>query len=119
MSKVWKEFVQYATRTDVAGRVFRKHTPGKRILPPQAKDNDAKLQLRLDAGEVQDGVKTVYLQVNSQAKSGKLKDFANKHGTHANLAVGTINENAAPEKQQEELEQMLDDMGSQVKQNLG
>jgi hypothetical protein len=108
----------YTLRSEITSRIFRKHTPGKRIVPPQAKDYDAKYQLRLDAGEVQNGVKTVYLQVNSQAKNGKLKEFVSKNGTHAKLAVGTINEDTAPEKQKEALEEMLEDMGSQVQDKL-
>lgn len=54
--------------------------------------NDSKYELRLDAGESQDGKKRVYLRVNSQAKNDALRKFRGKHGSHANLAVGSIDE---------------------------
>lgn len=38
-------------------KLFKKQTPGRRIIPQQAKDNDEKYQLRLDAGESIDGKK--------------------------------------------------------------
>ena len=68
---------------------------------PQAKDDDSKSQLRLDAGESQKSVKNVYLQVNSQAKNDSLVRFKQKEGTHANLASGTINENTPADSQEE------------------
>ncbi len=53
-------------------------------------DNDAKYQLRLDAGEVVHGQKNVYLQVNSQAKNDALKRFRGKNGSYAKLATATV-----------------------------
>ncbi len=71
-------------------KLFAKQTPGKRIAPSQIGDNDAKYQLRLDAGEVVRGQKDVYLQFNSQAKNDALKRFKGKNGSHANLATATV-----------------------------
>ena len=49
-------------------KIFGQHTPEKSIAPAQPGHNDAKFQLRLDAGEVVGGKKNIYLQVNSQAE---------------------------------------------------
>ena len=69
MSKPLKAFREAMLKDNLFRKVFSKHTPGKRIAPPQSGNNDTRLQLRLDAGEVIDGKKKIYLQVNSQAKS--------------------------------------------------
>ncbi|GFF83585.1 hypothetical protein IFM47457_06186 [Aspergillus lentulus] len=81
---------------------------------PQAKDDDSKFQLRLDAGESQKSVKNVYLQVNSQAKNDSLVRFKQKEGTHANLASGAINENT-PADSQEEGRKLWENMAKQAK----
>ncbi|EEH02530.1 conserved hypothetical protein, partial [Histoplasma capsulatum G186AR] len=86
MSKVLKQFEEALFKRGLYKKLFQKQTPGKRIAPAQAKDNDTKFQVRLDAGEVQNGIKKVYLQVNSQAKNDSLKRWREKHGTHSNLA---------------------------------
>ncbi|KAF2429613.1 hypothetical protein EJ08DRAFT_661522 [Tothia fuscella] len=83
-------------------KLFKKQTSGKRIQPAQDKTNDADYQLRLDAGESIDGEKNVYLQVNTEAKNDVLKKFKKKHGAHANLATGVIDENT-PEADQKEV----------------
>jgi len=119
MSKVIKAFKEHLFKSDNFTKLFAKQTPGKRITPAQAKNNDAELQLRLDAGEVRNGVKNVYLQVNSQAKNEALKKFLAKNGTHANLATATINENTPPEEQEAATKAFWDEVESQAKNNLG
>lgn len=98
-------------------KLFQEHTPGARIAPPR--NEDTRLQLRLDAGEVVDGKKNVYLQVNSEAKNEALKDFKAKYGTHANLAVATIDENTPPEQQEDAAADMFEDLSEQAKEKLG
>lgn len=100
-------------------KIFDTQTPGKRIAPPQAGDNDAKYGLRLDAGETHDGKKTIYLQVNTQAKSDALKNFKKKNGTHANLATGTIDVNTPEEDQKKVAEVFWKGVSSEAKSKLG
>lgn len=60
---------------------------GGRIVPSRSRRNDEDYQLRIDAGELlSDRYRIVYLQVNSQARGTKLKEWLRKHGSHANLA---------------------------------
>ncbi|KAL4772259.1 hypothetical protein BDW60DRAFT_207265 [Aspergillus nidulans var. acristatus] len=101
MSKVLKQFEDAIFKGGLYKKLFQKETHGKRIAPAQTKDNDAAYQLRLDAGESKDGNKNVYLQVDSQAKNDALATFRKKHGTHANLASCSIDENTPVESQEE------------------
>lgn len=118
MSKTLQAFGEAMLQEGMFKKVFARQTPGKRIAPAQAGDNDSKLQLRLDAGELVDGKKNVYLQVNSQAKNDALKKYRRKYGSHANLATATIDPNT-PEKDQEEVfTDMWNDMESQAKEKL-
>ncbi len=121
MSKVFQAFKEYLFASNNYKKLFKKQkqTPGKRIGPVQAKNNDSDLQLRLDAGEVKNGVKNVYLQVNSQAKNDALKKFQAKNGTHANLATATIDENTSPEKQEEAAKAFWANIELQAKNNIG
>ncbi|TPX21007.1 hypothetical protein DIZ76_016907 [Coccidioides immitis] len=118
MSKVLKQFEEALFKGGLYKKLFQKQTPGKRIAPAQAKDDDAKFQVRLDAGETQNGIKRVYLQVNSQAKNDSLKKWRQKHGTHSNLAVGTVNENTLPEDQEDAAKACWEDLSGQAKENL-
>ena len=60
---------------------------GSRIVPSRSQRNDKDYQLRIDAGELlSDRYRVVYLQVNSQAKGTKLKEWVRTYGSHANLA---------------------------------
>ena len=119
MSRPLKAFREAMLKENLFRKVFSKHTPGKRIAPPQSGDNDARLQLRLDAGEVIDGKKKIYLQVNSQAKSEVLKKFKKKHGTHANLATATIDENTPKKDQEKVFNEFWEDMSDQATSKLG
>lgn len=118
MSKVLKQFEDAIFKGGLYKKLFQKQTPGKRIAPVQAKDNDSKFQLRLDAGESKDGMKNVYLQVNSQAKNDSLVKFRKKKGTDANLASGQIDENTPPESQEEVARKWWEEMERQAKANL-
>ncbi|KAJ5179426.1 hypothetical protein N7492_002636 [Penicillium capsulatum] len=118
MSKVLKQFEEAIFKGGLYKKLFQKQTPGRRIAPLQAKDNDSKFQLRLDAGESMEGVKNVYLQVNSQAKNDSLVKFRKKNGTDANLASGQINENTPAESQEEEARKWWQEMEKQAKENL-
>ena len=90
MSKALKAFGEALLKEDMFKKLFAKQTPGKRIAPPEAGDNDFNHQLRLDAGELVDGKKKVHLQVNSQAKNDASKKYRGKHGSHAKLATATV-----------------------------
>lgn len=101
MSRILKAFGEFFLQENNYKKLFSKQTPGNRILPPKTGANDSKYELRLDAGESQGGKKKIYLQVNSQAKNDALKKFRSKYGSHANLAVGTIDENTPAADQEE------------------
>ncbi|KAM5485305.1 hypothetical protein MaudMau93_005458 [Microsporum audouinii] len=118
MSKVLKQFEEAFFKGSAYKKLFRKQTPGKRIGLPQAGDNDKIYQVRLDAGETINGIKRVYLQVNSQAKNDALKKWKKKHGTHSNLAVGTIDENTPEEEQEDAAKAFWKDVAGQAKDNL-
>lgn len=87
--------------------------------PPKTAVMDAQFGLRFDAGEVVNGKKTVYLQVNSQAKNDALQKFRQKNGTHANLATAVIDENTPEDKQEEIFNKIWDEIDPQIKQRLG
>ena len=117
MSKAIEKFGKSLLESNNWKKLFSKHSPGNRIFPP--KNQDAKMELRLDAGEVINGKKTVYLQVNSQAKNGALKKWRQKNGTHANLAVGTIDENAPEKDQKEAVSKMWESVEKSSKSKVG
>ncbi|KAL4934339.1 uncharacterized protein BDV17DRAFT_286056 [Aspergillus undulatus] len=99
-------------------KLFAKQTPGKRNAPVQADDNDAKIQLRLDAGEVKDGKNQVILQVNFQAKNETLVAYRKKNGTHAKLATGTIDENTPAESQEGVARKFMENLIKKARDNL-
>lgn len=119
MSKPLKAFRDALLHQGAFKKIFGKHTPGKRIAPAQAGDNDSKYQLRLDAGEVVEGRKNIYLQINSQAKNEALKEFKKKNGTHANLATATIDECTPEADQKKAFDEFWEDIESQAKTKLG
>ncbi|KAJ5166066.1 hypothetical protein N7492_006362 [Penicillium capsulatum] len=119
MSRVVKAFREFLVAEKTFRKIFAKQTPGNRIAPPRTNSMDAKLQLRLDAGEVVNGKKAVYLQVNSQAKNEALKKFKKKYGTDANLATAFIDEDTPEEKQEEVFEEMWQHLEPQIRERLG
>ncbi|KAL8948289.1 MAG: hypothetical protein Q9222_005510 [Ikaeria aurantiellina] len=119
ISKILNKFREALLEGGMFKKLLMKHTPGSRVAPPKAGDNDSKLQLRLDAGEVIDGKKTIHLQVNAQAKNEALKDFRKKNGTHANLATATIDENTPVEEQEQAFQDFWGDVETEAKSKLG
>jgi hypothetical protein len=119
MSKVIKAFRESLLKDGSFKKFFAKQTPGNRIVPPKTAVMDARFDLRFDAGEVVNGKKTVYLQVNSQAKNDALQKFRQKNGTHANLATAVIDENTPEDKQEEMFNKMWDEIDPQIEQRLG
>ena len=120
MSKIFKQFGEALLKnSNWIRKLFSDQTPGKRIVPPRAGDNDSRYQVRLDAGEVVDGIKTVYLQPNSQAKNKSLKKFISKHGTHANLAKAAIDMSTPVEKQKEVAKNFWADATGQATEKVG
>jgi len=90
---------------------------GSRIVLSKNSKNDAKYQLRIDAGElVQNRYRMLYLQVNSQAKGIKLKEWVRKHGTHANLATAQFDTLAG--NPEEEAEKALAELESGARDNI-
>ncbi|CAA9959496.1 hypothetical protein PTMSG1_02914 [Pyrenophora teres f. maculata] len=68
---------------------------GGRIVPSRNSKNDQEFQLRIDAGElVQNRYRMLYLQVNTQAKNTKLKEWIKKNSTHAKLATAKFDTQA-------------------------
>ncbi|KAI4281449.1 MAG: hypothetical protein L6R38_003687 [Xanthoria sp. 2 TBL-2021] len=118
MSKPLKAFREALLNQGTFKKIFGKHTPGKRIAPAQAGDNDSEYQLRLDAGEVVGGKKNIYLQVNSQAKNEALKEFKKKNGTHANLATATVDENTTEADQKKVFDEFWEDIEKQARSKL-
>jgi hypothetical protein len=99
-------------------KFFSPVEPGNRIFPPKSKDR--LLEVRYDAGHFDGPFRTVYLQVNSQAKSTALKKWLAKQGskgTHANLATGQIDTQAVDKDA--EAQRLLEDLNKQVDEKIG
>ena len=117
MSKTVRNFGRALFDKGYYKKLFSKQTPGNRVAPPRTED--ARLELRIDAGEVINGKKKVYLQVNSQAKSKALKDFIKKNGTHANLAVGEIDEDTPENERGDAFNTLFSSLEEQAREKLG
>lgn len=100
-------------------KLWKTHSAGTRIAPPKSGEKDKKWQLRLDAGEVKDGKKRIYLQVNSQASNETLQKWVKKNTSHANLASGDININEPEEKFSDAFDEFWQGIEKQAKDNLG
>jgi hypothetical protein len=118
MSKAIGNFVQKAKSLSGAASKF---TPGaaegNRILPSKSKD--AEFQCRIDAGRYDPATKklNVVLQINSQAKSPALRDWARKKSTHDKLATETFD--TAAQDKTAELSRVLASLEAQAKNKLG
>ncbi|CAN9090830.1 unnamed protein product [Alternaria alternata] len=119
MSKPFKEFKNFALDPSNVSKFYKNHNAGQRILPAQNNKNDAKHQFRIDAGEVKDGKKNIYLQINSQATATPLKNFLSKEGTHANVAVAQIDMNVPKEDQAKETDKAFGTFLEGVRKKLG
>jgi hypothetical protein len=118
MSKAIGTFIQ---KTKSLSGAASKFTPsvsdGNRILPSKSKD--AEFQCRIDAGRYDPSTQklNVVLQINSQAKSPALKDWARKKSTHDKLATEVFDTNA--EDKNVELDRVLASLEAQAKSKLG
>lgn len=118
MSKVLGTFVQKAQAIKNAPAKFTATAvEGNRIIP--SKSHDAEFQLRIDAGHYDTNTKklNVVLQVNSQAKSPALRDWARKNSTHENLATASFDTSA--EDKEAEYARVLEALKNGAKQKLG
>jgi hypothetical protein len=118
MSKALDSFFQKAQNIKNAASKFTANaTEGGRIIPSPPKDAD--FQLRIDAGRYNPETHKliVVLQVNKEAKSPGLKDWAKKHTTHDKLAAASFDTNAPDQKA--EFDRVLDDLKRRAKDNIG
>jgi hypothetical protein len=106
-------------RENQVSKLWKTHNPGDRIAPPKSGKKDKQWQLRLDAGEVKNGKKRVYLQVNSQAFNEQLKKWVKKHSTDGNLAFGDIDVNEKEESIPQAFEEFWTGVAKEAKENLG
>lgn len=101
-------------------KLFKKTSPGKRLVPTQTSKNDADWQCRIDLGEElkdRQGWYNVYLQVNSQATSKGLKDWLKKN-PHGNLATAQINRTVSEDKRLDECKRVVNDLADKANENL-
>jgi hypothetical protein len=118
MSKALKDFVQKAQALKNAPDKFAATAgEGSRIIPSPSKDTD--FQLRIDAGHYDAKTKklNVVLQVNSQAKSPALREWARKNSTHGKLATASFDTGAADKEA--EYDSVLAALEREAKQKLG
>ena len=118
MSKALGEFFQKAQAIKNASTKFSANaTEGGRIIP--SPKHDAKFQLRIDAGHYDKSTKklNIVLQVNAQAKSPALREWARKHTTHDKLATASFDTSAADKEA--ELASVLKRLEDKAKESLG
>lgn len=118
MSKAIGTFVQKAkSLSGAASKFTAAAADGNRILPSKSKD--AEFQCRIDAGRYDSSTQklNVVLQINSQAKSPALKDWARKKSTHDKLATEVFDTNA--KDKDAELDRVLASLEAQAKSKLG
>lgn len=118
MSKALDSFFQKAQSLKNAANKFSANaTEGGRIIPSPPKD--AEYQLRIDAGHYNPQTKklNVILQVNKEAKSPGLKDWAKKHTTHEKLATASF-DTLAPDPKAE-YDRVLQDLRKRANENIG
>jgi hypothetical protein len=118
MSKVIGGFVQKSkSLSDAASKFTPGAAEGSRILP--SKNKDAEFQCRIDAGRYDPATKklNVVLQINSQAKSATLRDWARKNSTHDKLATEAFD--TAAQDKTAEFGRVLASLAAQAKNKLG
>lgn len=95
MSKAIGDFVQKAHGIKNASAKFTASVgEGSRIIPTPR--HDANFQFRIDAGHHNANTKelNVVLQINAQAKSPALQNWARKRSIHDKLATASFNTSA-------------------------
>jgi len=113
MAKVWKKFEKHFFEGENWKKPFKNHNPGQRIFPANNKKQNERYGLRIDAGEIVNGEKNVYLQVNSEATNTSLKKYISKCGTHSNVATAKIPVNVPVEKEEEVAKNLMADLWKQ------
>ena len=117
MSKALDSFFQKAQAVkNASGKFTASAAEGNRIIPSPPKDAD--FQLRIDAGRYNPATKklNVILQVNREAKSPGLQDWARKHTTHDKLATASFDTSARDK--QAEFDRVLAALKDEAKQNI-
>lgn len=101
---------------NLASKFSASAVEGQRIVPSRTKDAD--FEVRIDAGRYDKTTKAlnVVLQVNSQAKSPALRDWARKNTTHAKLATATFKTDA--EDKEAEALRMLEELEEEAKKTI-
>ncbi|KAL8757397.1 MAG: hypothetical protein Q9184_004220 [Pyrenodesmia sp. 2 TL-2023] len=109
-------FTKLKNINNLATKFSASAVEGHRIVPSRTKDAD--FEVRIDAGRYDPTTKAlnVVLQVNSQAKSPALKEWARKNSTHAKLATATFKTDA--EDKEAEALRMLEELEEQAKNNI-
>ena len=116
MSKeVLNPFAEIAIKQ--SSKISAVHSPGSRVLPSREKRNDERLGMRIDAGNVIDGKKSLVLQVNREATATVLKDWLKANGSHTKLAETTFDTNSADPKEEEI--RAIEELIAKAKANLG
>lgn len=100
-------------------RFFNNQPPRTRIFPPNAEPHNERFGLRISAGEIHNGVKTIHLQINKEASSPSLKELRGKIGTNGVVATGQVKMDTPEEDQAEHLKEVFRDMHEQAKEKLG
>ena len=116
MSKALDNFFQKAQAIKNASSKFTASAAENRIMPSPPKDAD--FQLRIDAGHYNTTTKklNVVLQVNREAKSPGLQDWARKHTTHERLATASFDTSVGDK--QAEFDRVLAALKEQARQNI-
>ena len=109
-------FAKLKNVKNAASKFSASAAEGNRILPSRTKD--AEYQIRIDAGRFDPVTKrlNVVLQVNSQAKSPGLVDWAKKNSTHGKLAAATFDTSA--DDKNAELSRVMESLQKSAKENL-
>ncbi|KAL2436838.1 hypothetical protein ABEF95_014795 [Exophiala dermatitidis] len=118
MSKAVESFFQKTQNMkNAAGKFTANATEGGRIIPSPTRDGE--LQLRIDAGRYNPETRklNVVLQVNKEASSPGLRDWAKKHTTHAKLATASFDTGAPNQKA--EFNKVMETLEKNAKENLG
>ena len=118
MSKTLGDFFQKAQAIKNASAEFTATAAeGGRIIPfPR---HYAAFQLRVDAGHYDPNTKklNVVLQINAQARSPALRDWARKNSTHDKLATASFD--TSVEDKEAEFASVLKKLENEAKQRLG